>query len=82
MLERLSDLGLNTVRIWLEPDDFFPVSTSLDRAATDKLDRLLTAGAERGVRFVIGMHLACAPEKRRPARHEPRSASARSEAAP
>lgn len=58
MLDRISELGLNTVRIWLEPHDFFPVGTNLDPVAADKLDRLLAAGAARGVRFVMGMHLA------------------------
>ena len=55
--ERLESLGLNIVRIWLEPHDFFPVGRRLDPAGAAKLDALLDAGRRHGIRFTIGMHL-------------------------
>jgi len=36
--ERLAALGLNVVRIWLEPHDFFPVGCRLDPAVAAKRD--------------------------------------------
>ncbi len=58
MVDRISSLGLNIVRIWLEPGDFFPVGERLDPHAADQLHQLLDYGLSHGVRFVLGMHLS------------------------
>lgn len=54
---RLADLGLNVVRTWLEPDIFFPVGRRLDPAAAGKLDALIVAAREHGIRLTLGLHL-------------------------
>ncbi|NQT20628.1 MAG: hypothetical protein HQ592_13050 [Planctomycetes bacterium] len=56
-LDRLAALGLNVIRIWLEPHDFFPVGRRLDPEGAAKLDALLEAGRRTGIRFCVGMHL-------------------------
>lgn len=54
---RLEALGLNTVRMWLEPHNFFPVGRRLDPAGAAMLDALFEAGRRHGLRFCLGMHL-------------------------
>lgn len=57
-MDRLATLGLNVIRIWLEPDEFFFNGLSLDAAGAAKLDALLGCCRERGIRLSLGMHLA------------------------
>ena len=55
--ERMADLGLNVARMWVEPNDFFPVGYRLDPVSAEKFDRLLDAARKSGIRVSLGMHL-------------------------
>jgi len=68
---RLAALHLNVVRIWLEPDIFFPHGRRLDPAGAAQLDALLDAGREFGLRLSVGMHLCAIPSGGKLASHEP-----------
>lgn len=60
-MAKLADLGLNVIRIWTEPHDFFPLGSRLDTEAADKLDRLLDLCRQHGIYVSIGMHLTSVP---------------------
>ena len=60
-LKRLADLGLNLVRCWFEPDEFFPHGTRLDPRAADRFDRWLETAGECGVRITVGVSPAPIP---------------------
>lgn len=64
-LKRLGDLGLNVVRIWTEPQDFFPLGNRLDPQAADQLDRFFELCRASGIYVSVGMHLAGGPTGRR-----------------
>ncbi len=68
---RLAALDLNVVRIWLEPDVFFPHGRRIDPAGAAQLDALLDAGRECGLRLSIGMHLCPTPSGGKLAAFEP-----------
>lgn len=56
MFSRIADLGLNVVRLWLEPTEFFPVGTRLDPYNAERFDRVLDAATEFGIRVSIDVH--------------------------
>lgn len=58
---RLSELGMNTLRVWLEPDEFFPHGYRLDPAAAERFDALVDAARANGLRISVGMHLCPIP---------------------
>lgn len=60
-LKRLGDLGMNVVRIWTEPQDFFPLGNRLDPQAADRLDRFFELCRASGIYVSVGMHLAGGP---------------------
>ena len=60
-MKRLGDLGLNVIRIWTEPHDFFPIGPRIDPEAADKFDRLLDICRQNGIYISVGMHLAASP---------------------
>lgn len=70
-LERMAALNLNVVRIWLEPDEFFPYGRRLDPIGAAKLDTLLDAGRSLGIRFSLGLHLTPIPSGWKLHSHEP-----------
>jgi hypothetical protein len=58
---RLGELGLNTVRVWLEPDEFFPHGYRLDGGAAERFDALLDAARANGLRLSVGLHFCPLP---------------------
>ena len=54
---RLADLGMNVVRTWLEPSDFFPVGLRLDSEAADRFDAVIAAASDHSIRLSVGLHL-------------------------
>ncbi len=60
-MDRLAELGLNVIRIWLEPDEFFPTGLCLDARGAAKLDALIGFCRERGIFLSLGMHLSPTP---------------------
>ncbi len=60
-MQKLGDLGLNVIRIWTEPQDFFPFGNRLDPATTDQFDRFLDLCRQHGIHVSVGMHLAPSP---------------------
>lgn len=60
-MRKLGELGLNVVRIWLEPHDFFPFGNVLDRKASERFDQFLEICGENGIYVSVGMHLAPSP---------------------
>ena len=57
-IDKLADLNLNVLRIWLEPDEFFQDGYRISPQGAEKLDRFFEACRERGMRVAVGMHLA------------------------
>ncbi len=60
-MRKLGDLGLNVVRVWLEPQDFFPLGNRLDPAAAERFEQFLSICGENGIYVSTGMHLAPSP---------------------
>lgn len=60
-MQKIGDLGLNVIRIWLEPHDCFPIGNVLDRQASDRFDRFLDICRQNGIYASVGMHLASSP---------------------
>jgi len=55
--ERLADLNLNVVRLWLEPDTFFPLGLRLDPDGAGLFEDLLDVSQTHGLRLSVGMHI-------------------------
>lgn len=56
-MARLAEIGVNVIRVWLEPHDFFPVGLRLDPHGADLLDGLLDAARSHGIRVSLNPHL-------------------------
>ena len=56
-VRRLGDLGLNLLRVWPEPNLFFPHGLRLDPRAAEMFDRFLEVCGTAGLRVTIGIHL-------------------------
>ncbi|MDL5050298.1 hypothetical protein QQ054_30300 [Oscillatoria amoena NRMC-F 0135] len=52
--KKIADLGLNVVRIWFEPDEFFPHGYRLDPKAAERFDTLLECCRQNGIFLAIG----------------------------
>lgn len=53
--KKIADLGLNVIRLWLEPDEFFPFGYRLDPTAAKRFDRLLDECTKLGLYVSIGI---------------------------
>ncbi|MDW8344882.1 MAG: hypothetical protein RMM51_10385 [Verrucomicrobiae bacterium] len=58
---KLAELGLNVIRVWTEPHDFFPLGPRLDAEAADRFDRFLEICRQHGIYVSVGMHLTSVP---------------------
>ena len=57
-MKRLADLGMNVIRIWTEPCEFFPTGAALDPRTADRFEALLDCCAANGIYASVGMHLS------------------------
>ena len=55
---RLGDLGMNVVRIWLEPHDMFPYGNRLNPVGEARFERFLAICAGYGIKVSVGTHLS------------------------
>lgn len=61
-IPRLGELGMNVVRVWIEPHDAFPYSsTRLDPGFADRFDSFLDLCGANGIFATVGMHMAGVP---------------------
>jgi hypothetical protein len=58
---RLGELGMTTVRLWLEPDEFFPHGYRVDSGAAARFEALLAAAQANGLRVSVGLHMCPIP---------------------
>ena len=60
-MKKLGDLGMNVLRIWMEPTDALPFGPRLDPEFIRKFDRFLDSCGENGIYVSVGMHMSAHP---------------------